>query len=98
MKTVKLYKTNVYEGCLAMVHSMPSTIWEIFIPSVNIVVNDSGGCFINDSHRDSVDGKIIEIEVSDEFVKGCIERVESSKKFEEELKIFDSLKQNLDLK
>lgn len=93
MKRAKLYRTNVYEGTLAMVHSMPMTIWEIFIPRENIIVNDAGGCFEEKAPRGPIDNEVIDIDVNDRFIDNCRKRIKSNKEFNEQLNIFDELKQ-----
>ena len=92
MKRAKLYRTNVFEGTIAMVHSMTITIWEIFIPRSNIIVNDAGGCFEEKAPRGPVDGTILDIELEDSFVHSCEKRIQSNNAFSGTLSLFDELK------
>ena len=93
MKRAKLYRTNVFEGAIAMVHSMPMTIWEIFIPRSNIIVNDAGGCFEDEGPRSPINNEVVDIEVDEAFVKACEKRIESTKEFDEAIGLFDRLKE-----
>ena len=72
---------------------MSMTIWEIFIPRENIIVNDAGGCFEENKPRGPIEDKIIDIEVDDKFINSCKKRIKSNNDFSEQLNIFDELKQ-----
>ena len=92
MEKAELYRTNVVESGLEMAHGMYWTIWEMYIPSVGIIVNDHGGCFLHNEPRNPIDNKTIEVEISEDFLRSCIDRVESNDSFNKSLKLFELLK------
>lgn len=59
----KLYKISFHQG------SSIKTLWEVFIPQINIAINENGECQRSNMGRvHSLNDNLVNIEVPDDFV------------------------------
>lgn len=80
-----IYKIEVSEGGIAMIHSMTSKIVEVHIPEINVSINHAYGevnCFRTYETRYSKARKIMEIEVPDELAKNIDSHLTNKDVFE----------------